>query len=148
VVTLLDVSAPEAVPETVLSCPFGVLARARGRPAIARSSVGMVITRSVLLALAAFSLPAAAPGGSELQFTSALGDQLLQEIPSGEPVEVDAIGSASEQEVGLQIAGFLRDHGYVVFTLRATAISPPPDGPLTVIDGGWKWYLEVAPGVR
>jgi hypothetical protein len=108
----------------------------------------MIITRTAVLALVAVSLPAAAPGASELQLTSALGAQLLQEIPSSEPVEVDAIGSPSQQEVGLEIAGFLRDHGYVVFTLRATAVSPPPDGPLTVIDGGWKWYLEVAPGVR
>jgi hypothetical protein len=88
------------------------------------------------------------PRNSRLQFTSALGTQLLDEIPSNEPVEVDAIGSASEQLVGLEIAGFLRDHGYVVFTLRAQAISPPPDGPLTVIDGEWKWYVEVVPGIR
>jgi hypothetical protein len=108
----------------------------------------VVFTRSVVLVLAVVSLPTDASCGSELQFTSVLGDQLLREIPIGEAVEVDAIGSLSDQEVGLEIAGFLRDHGYVVFTLRATAISPPPDGPLTVIDGGWKWYLEVAPGVR
>jgi hypothetical protein len=73
--------------------------------------------------------------------------QLLRQIPTDEAVEVDAIGSPAEQEMGLEIASFLREHGYVVSTLRVGAMSPSPDGPVTLIHDGSKWYLEVAPGV-
>jgi hypothetical protein len=103
----------------------------------------VVLLRIALIAAAMGCLPEAAqaqPADPDAGRTSPLEAQLLRQIPADEPVEVDAIGSPAEQEMGLQIAGFLRAHGYVVSTLRIGAIAPSPDGPVTLI--------HVAPGVR
>ena len=85
-------------------------------------------------------------GTEKLKFTDILGQELLAKVPMGKPVNVRAIGSPSDQNVGIQIANFLRANGYQVEISVIGGVSPPPDHALT-----WdasRSQLNVAPSVR
>lgn len=82
----------------------------------------------------------------KLQFSGEIGSELLKTIPKGKPVVVQAVGSNSDAQVGIQIAEFLRANGYKVDLWRIGMMSPPPDHPL-------EWNprnstLIVAPGAQ
>jgi hypothetical protein len=81
----------------------------------------------------------------KLRFTDAVGEQLLSTIPKG-LVNVQAVGSLSDQNVGFQIANFLKSHGYFVQISRIGQMMPPPDRPL-MWDAA-SATLTVAPSVR
>jgi hypothetical protein len=82
----------------------------------------------------------------KLKFTDALGAELLARLPKDKPITIRAVGSQSDQMVGIQIANFLKSNGYHIMIGLYGGISPPPDHPLT-----WNAIaleLTVAPSVR
>lgn len=68
-----------------------------------------------------------------LRLTEEIGSELLKTIPEEKPVIVEAVGSNADAQVGIQMAAFLRAHGYNVDLQRIGMIAPPPDHSLTWI---------------
>ena len=85
-------------------------------------------------------------GPQKLQFTDALGAVLLAKLPKENGIDILAVGSPSDWNVGQQIYDFLKSNGYQVSIQRAGVLAPPPDGPLV-----WNTQnsvLTVAPSAR
>jgi hypothetical protein len=85
-----------------------------------------------------------APG--KLQFSDALGAELLAKIPNNKLINLMAVGSPSDQNVGLQIAKFLQAHGYQLSISIIGMMAPPPDR--TLVWDAARSELIVAPSAR
>ncbi|WP_146101829.1 hypothetical protein [Rhodopila globiformis] len=85
-----------------------------------------------------------APG--KLEFSDALGTELLAKIPKGKPITVIVTGSRSDIQIGHQINNFLVANGYQTRFSIIGMMIPQPDRPIT-----WDAAtseLVVAPSVR
>src|SRR5262245_40675219 len=53
-------------------------------------------------------------GTQKLRFESAIASELVAKLPSGKPIRLVSIGSASDQAVADQYMTFLKDRGFQV----------------------------------
>jgi hypothetical protein len=84
-------------------------------------------------------------GPTRLVFNPAIGEELASKLPSGKPVIVQGVGSASDLAVAAQYAEFLKGKGFDVAFGRIGMMSPPPDHKITLGDNGKQAIVIIAP---
>lgn len=82
-----------------------------------------------------------------LQFSNALGNDLLQKMPVRKNVILEGIGGAADQQVAVQFHEFLLANGYSVSRSQIGGRSPPPDHRISLRDTPDAYILTVAPSV-
>jgi hypothetical protein len=73
-------------------------------------------------------------GPQRLLFDVAMGDQLASKLPRGKSIEIIAVGSRSDWNIGDQYTQYLKANGFAVSFSRSSETVPPPDHKITIRD--------------
>jgi hypothetical protein len=87
-----------------------------------------------------------APG--RLAFSEQLGNELVTKMPQKKTVNIRSVGGNSDQSVANEIQTFLQQRGYTVNRTVIGMLSPPPDRPITLMEGPDSYTLTIAPSAR
>ena len=73
-------------------------------------------------------------GPQRLLFDATIGDQLASKLPIGKSIEIMAVGSRPDWNIGEQYAQYLKAKGFDVSFLRTSETVPPLDRKITIRD--------------
>ncbi len=73
-------------------------------------------------------------GPQRLVFDATMGDQLASKLPTGKSIEIMAVGSRTDWNIGDQYAQYLRAKGFDVSFTRSSETVPPLDRKITIRD--------------
>ncbi len=73
-------------------------------------------------------------GPEKLLFDASIGDQLASKLPTGKSIEIMAVGSRTDWNIGDQYAQYLRAKGFDVSFTRSSETVPPLDRKITIRD--------------
>jgi hypothetical protein len=75
-------------------------------------------------------------GTPKLQFTTALGEELIRKLPTGKSIRIRSVGSNGDQSVADQYEAFLQQRGFniayrdIIYGL----LNPPPEQKISIMD--------------
>ena len=73
-------------------------------------------------------------GPQRLVFDATIADQLASKLPTGNSIEIMAVGSRTDWNIADQYAQYLKTKGFDVLFSRSSETVPPPDHKITVRD--------------
>jgi hypothetical protein len=73
-------------------------------------------------------------GPQRLPFDATIGDQLASKLPTGKSIEILAIGSRTDWNIGGQYVQYLKTKGFEVSFTRSSETVPPLDRKITIRD--------------
>lgn len=73
-------------------------------------------------------------GPQRLPFDAAIGDQLASKLPTGKSIEILAVGSRTDWNIGGQYVQYLKTKGFEVSFTRSSETVPPLDRKITIRD--------------
>jgi hypothetical protein len=73
-------------------------------------------------------------GPQRLLFDATIGDQLASKLPIGKSIEIMAVGSRTDWNIGDQYAQYLKAKGFDVSFSRTSETVPPLDRKITIRD--------------
>lgn len=73
-------------------------------------------------------------GPQTLLFDATIGDQLASKLPTGKSIEILAVGSRPDWNIGDQYAQYLKAKGFDVSFTRTSETVPPLDHKITIRD--------------
>ncbi len=85
-------------------------------------------------------------GKQEFQLTDDHLRQILQQLPKGKAVTINAVGGDRATQMGRRIQSAVERAGLQVSTINMIGlISPPPQAPLSIEDRGNHAVITIAP---
>jgi hypothetical protein len=87
-------------------------------------------------------------GPGRLMFDPAIGEALVSKLPSGKPIELRSVGSATDQAVADQYQQFLQKRGFQTARASVGMMVPPPDHPISIFDAGTAVIVTIAPSAH
>ena len=73
-------------------------------------------------------------GPQRLPFDATIGDQLASKLPTGKSIEILAVGSRTDWNIGDQYVQYLKTKGFEVSFTRSSETVPPLDRKITIRD--------------
>jgi hypothetical protein len=73
-------------------------------------------------------------GPQRLPFDATIGDQLASKLPTGKSIEILAVGSRTDWNIGGQYVQYLKTKGFEVSFTRSSETVPPLDRKITIRD--------------
>jgi hypothetical protein len=83
-----------------------------------------------------------------LAFDPAIARDLIGRLAPGKKVDLKTIGSASDQTVASQYQEAIQRAGFQIDRTTIGMMAPPPDHPITVIDGSAVVTVLIAPSAH
>jgi hypothetical protein len=84
----------------------------------------------------------------KLAFDPVIARELVGRLAPGKPVNLRSVGSASDQAVASQYQDAIQRAGFQVQRTTIGMLVPPPDHPITVMDGPDAVTVLIAPSAR
>ena len=82
-------------------------------------------------------------GPQRLPFDATIGDQLASKLPTGKSIEILAVGSRTDWNIGGQYVQYLKTKGFEVSFTRSSETVPPLDHKITIRDDPTKSPIVV-----